>query len=93
MTIATNPPHEQIAARVNQFIRETFLFGRHDLMLTNDLRLIEQAVIDSLGIFQMLSFLEEEFHMTVEPESIVLENFETINAIAAMVADSMLVKS
>ena len=72
--------------KVRQFINESFLYDRPDLTLTNDLPLIEQGIIDSMGIFRLITFLEEAFGFTIAPTEIVIENFESIATIAAMVS-------
>ena len=75
---------EQIATRINEYITETFLYDREEFSLTNDFPLIEQRVINSIGILRLMTFLEEEFGVTVDAEGIVLDNFETIDAMAAL---------
>ena len=60
--------------------------------LANDYPLITNHVIDSLGLLQIVSFLESEFSVEVQDEEIVPENFDTIAAIAKL-AESKLAQS
>ena len=53
--------------------------------LTPDFALIDNGVVDSMGIFMLVSFLEEQFAVEVKDEEIVPENFGTLGAIAAYV--------
>jgi acyl carrier protein len=53
--------------------------------LTDDYPLIEGGVVDSLGIFQLVSFVESEFGVDVDDEELVPENFGTIRSIARLV--------
>ena len=50
-----------------------------------DTRLVEEQIIDSLGIFQLVDFFESSFGVSIEPEQIVLENFESLTAIEALI--------
>ena len=50
-----------------------------------DLRLIEEDVIDSLGIFSLVEFIDDRFHIEIQPEEITIENFGTLRAIEALV--------
>ena len=50
-----------------------------------DLRLIEEDVIDSLGIFSLVEFIDERFRIEIEPEEITIENFGTLRGIEALV--------
>jgi acyl carrier protein len=53
--------------------------------LTLDFSLIDGKVLDSLGIIQMVSFLEREFGIQVNDDEIVPRNFETLGTLAAFV--------
>jgi acyl carrier protein len=60
--------------------------GSPDL-LTSDYHLLDNDVIDSLGIFQLISLLEER-GVYVPDEELVPSNFETIGDIASLMARS-----
>jgi acyl carrier protein len=47
--------------------------------------LLEEDVIDSLGIFTLVSFIESKFGVSVDAEEVNLENFETVERIAKLV--------
>jgi acyl carrier protein len=49
------------------------------------LPLIENNLIDSLGIFHIVSFLEREFDVEVLDEELIPEHFGTIGSIARLV--------
>ena len=57
--------------------------------LDHQTRLIEEDIIDSLGIFVLVEFLERRFGIIIDPEEMVLENFETVDAIARMVEQKL----
>jgi len=52
----------------------------------DDEDLIESGVVDSMGIFQLIAFLEERFGIKIGDEQITPENFGTIAAIDRLVA-------
>ena len=53
--------------------------------LTPDFPLIERGALDSLGIFQMVSFIEGEFGVEVRDEELVRENFGSLESIGRLV--------
>ncbi|MGH9185760.1 MAG: acyl carrier protein [Acidimicrobiales bacterium] len=53
--------------------------------LTADYPLIDNDVVDSLGIFEIVAFLESRYGVEVDDEDLVPENFETIAAIARLI--------
>ena len=44
--------------------------------------LLETGIVDSVGITNLVLFLEEEFDLTVPLEYLVPHNFESVKAIA-----------
>jgi acyl carrier protein len=50
-----------------------------------DTALIEQGILDSIEILNLVAFLEERFAITLPVEEFVPENFSTPAAIAALV--------
>ena len=75
---------EEIKTAVRQFIIENFLF-EEDESLKDDTSFLEDGIIDSTGILEMVTFLEETYEMHVEDEEMIPENLDSIEAIAKYV--------
>lgn len=71
-----------IIASVKEFIVETFLFG-DDSDLTDDVSLLEKNIIDSTGILDLISFLEETFNITINDGELLPENLDSLQNISA----------
>ena len=72
-----------ILNRVRTFIEENFLF-RSDLSDLSDVdSLLENGVMDSTGILELVAFLELNFSIEMSDAEIVPENLDSIAAIAA----------
>ena len=54
--------------------------------LSADYPLLEQEVVDSLGIFKIISFLESKYDIEIDDEELVPENFESIAKITGLVS-------
>jgi acyl carrier protein len=54
-----------------------------------DTRLVEDDIIDSLGIFSLVDFIEERFQVTIEPTDITIENFGTLRAMGDLVTEKL----
>lgn len=55
--------------------------------LTNDLPLIENHVVDSLGLLRLVTTIESEFGIEIRGEDVVVANFGSIARIAAFVQE------
>lgn len=65
---------------VKSFITENFLFG-DDSQLKIDTPLFEKGIIDSTGVLELVSFIEENFNITISDDELVQNNFSSIAAI------------
>ncbi|WP_295810107.1 acyl carrier protein [uncultured Nitratireductor sp.] len=77
---------ESIKADIRAFVVENFLFGDEGDAPEDDASLIENDIVDSTGILEMVSFLEEHFAISVADPEIVPENFDTVARLSAFVA-------
>ena len=68
------------------YIRKEFLYDRPDLVLEPESSLIESGVVDSLGIFSLVAWLEEHHGIVVPDTEVVFENFDSVGAIQRMVS-------
>ena len=71
--------------RVRSFIIDELRFRGSAKELKNDLPLLEKEILDSMGIFQVVAFLESEFGIEIDDEDLVPDNFGTIDGIARLV--------
>jgi acyl carrier protein len=69
--------------RVRSFIVEEL--GWHGPHLTDDFPLIENRVIDSLGLFRIVDFLEREYGVRIPDDKLVPANFSSLQTIAELV--------
>jgi acyl carrier protein len=70
---------------LRQFIVENFLFGKEDAPLANGDSLLELGIIDSTGVLELVSFLEQKYGFTIEDEELVPENLDSIDRLVQFV--------
>ena len=68
--------------RVREFVVENFLVG-DDTGLLPDTSFLEKGIIDSTGILELVSYLEETFGIKVADEELVPENLDSLANIQA----------
>ena len=69
---------------VTDFIQRELLHESGDVHLGPDDNLMERNPIDSLGVVNLVNFLEQEFSVNIRPGEVTLKNFRTINAMLAL---------
>lgn len=68
----------QIAETLLDYICSELLYDQDTSEMTLDTPLLGN-VLDSLGLVNLVGFIEDEFGVTVPEEALIPENFRTIN--------------
>jgi acyl carrier protein len=71
-------------SKIRGFILEKFPLARKQQIKGSD-ALLESGILDSLGILDLVTFLEQEFSITIADDELVPDNFQTIDGIVAFV--------
>jgi acyl carrier protein len=72
--------------KIREFILEKFPLARKQQLKDSD-ALLESGILDSLGVLDLVHFIEREFSITIADEELVPENFQTIDRIAAFIGN------
>ena len=74
---------DNVEQAIKEYIAQEFLGDRPHIVLESNL--VEEGVVDSLGIMALISFIDEQFGAKIKPEDVVVENFQSVAAIARLV--------
>lgn len=77
-------PAESVAAVVRDFIEQELVYGGEG-NFDQDADLIERGVIDSMSLLRLVSFLEDRYHIEIQDEDLVPDNFRSVGAIKSFV--------
>jgi acyl carrier protein len=75
-----------VTTELETFIVEEIAMGQGPQSLTPDEDLLASGLIDSLGVTQLVAFLEERFGIAVTDADLVPGNFQSLAQIEAYVA-------
>ena len=75
---ASDLSQQSVRDELFRIIRDNFIAGRSDVELGFEDSLIEGGVIDSTGVLELVTFIEERFGIKVEDEELVPENLDSI---------------
>ena len=60
-------------------IKDNFLVTSGSIDLNDDDSFLEQGIIDSTGVLELVNFIEQTFNIRVEDEELVPDNLDSIN--------------
>ena len=68
-----------------EYVRTTLIQPGDDLPLASGDNLLERAPIDSMGVVQLVAFLEREFHVKITAGEVTIKNFQSVDAMLALI--------
>ena len=73
------------AEQVRNFAVSNFLFGDQS-KLQDETSFLDSGIIDSTGILEVITFLEETFEIKVNDDELLPENLDSVNNIVRFIA-------
>jgi acyl carrier protein len=75
-----------IAGDIRQFVITNFLFGQDDGRVTMTDSFLEAGIIDSTGVLELVTFLEQRFGISIGDRELLPENLDSVQNAARFVA-------
>jgi acyl carrier protein len=82
--------HDQIRNELREFIGDNYLFGDHDRLPDDEASLLEEGIVDSTGVLELIEFLEDHFEIVVGESETVFENLGSVGGLTRFVASKTL---
>lgn len=67
------------------FIQKHLVGDDRGIAIADDTPLIEKGIVDSIGLMQIVAYLEERVGVRVSDDDVIPDNFETVTAIVQLV--------
>jgi len=64
--------------KINDYIVENFLFGDTEPLSDDAMSLLDNGIIDSTGVMELVAFLEGDFGLEIADEELVPENLDSV---------------
>lgn len=76
---------ETIASEIRSFIVGNFLFGQEGNGIADEQSFLESGIIDSTGLLELVSFVEQKYGITIGDRELVPENLDSLRNISHLV--------
>lgn len=76
----------ELKAKIREYIIENFLFGDTSPLTDDGISLLDEGIIDSVGVMELVAFLEQDFGLTVEDEELIPENLDSVDNLAGFIS-------
>jgi len=81
-----------IHEKIRVFIAKNLLFSDNGFGYSDDASFLQEGIVDSVGVMELILFVEETFGLTVDDNDITPDNFDSVNKLANFVQTHLLLK-
>lgn len=70
---------------IRKYIADNILFSKDGYPYADDASFLENGIIDSMNVLELVVFVEDHFGITVNDEDVVPENFDSLQSMSTYV--------
>lgn len=75
----------EIEGKIKKFMTENFVLSEQLDELGFDESFLENGVVDSTGILELVFFVEDQFGIQIDTSEVLPENFDSVNRLASYI--------
>jgi acyl carrier protein len=75
-----------ITQEIKEFVVSNFLYGQDGENLALDQSFLENGIIDSTGVLELVAFLEQRFGISIADRELLPENLDSVQNAAGFVS-------
>jgi acyl carrier protein len=76
---------QQLEQSIRKFIASDIIYSQEGFPYADDASLLQEGVIDSLGVVELVTFVQKQFNVKVEQQEVVPDNFDSVAKLSAFV--------
>lgn len=81
----------EIQTKIRDYVAKNLLFSDNGFRYSDDASFLEEGIVDSMGVLELVMFIEETFGVSADDQEIIPDNFDSVNKLANYVAGKMAV--
>jgi len=82
----SNPSKSQsVEESIRSFVAQNLLYAEGDFPYSDDASFLQEGIVDSLGVMQLVEFVAKTFELKVDQQEVTPENFDSVTKLAGFV--------
>ena len=74
-----------IKEQLKDYIAKNLLFSDDGFKYDDNASFLEEGIVDSIGVLELVAFVDETFGVEVEDHEVTPDNFDSVNNLAAYI--------
>jgi acyl carrier protein len=75
----------QVEQPIREFIANNLLYSTEGFTHADDVSFLQEGIIDSLGVVELVAFVQTHFGVSVDQQEVTPDNFDSIAKLSAFV--------
>jgi acyl carrier protein len=75
----------EIESEIKKFIAKNLLYSGDGFNYGDDVSFLEEGIVDSIGVMELVAFVEENFKFRVNDQDVTPDNFDSVNRLASYI--------
>ena len=76
---------ESYQEKIRAFMFSNFLFDAKESELDNDSSFLEEGIVDSTGLLELIQWIEETFAININDDELIPDNLDSVNNLAKFI--------
>ena len=78
-----------IKEQLKDYIAKNLLFSDDGFKYDDNASFLEEGIVDSIGVLELVAFVDETFGVEVEDHEVTPDNFDSVNKLAIYIQDKL----
>jgi acyl carrier protein len=74
-----------IEMKVKEYIAKNLLFSDNGFQYADNASFLEEGIVDSVGVMELVAFVEENFGVKVDDLDVTPDNFDSVSKLAGYI--------
>lgn len=83
----------EIESEIREFIAKNLLYSGDGFKYGDDVSFLEEGIVDSIGVMELVAFVEDRYEIQVDDQDVTPDNFDSINRLAEYIRHNYVVES
>ena len=80
---------DSVKETIRQFVLANFMVAGPAAQFADHESFLKKGIIDSMGVMELLAFVQKRFQLKVEPREVTPENFDSLNNLEKYILSKM----
>jgi acyl carrier protein len=74
-----------IETQIRSYISKNLLYSDNGFNYSDEVSFLEEGIVDSIGVLELVSFVEEKFNIPVRDQDVTPDNFDSVKRLAEFI--------